>query len=52
MTAMDFNAKPQKAGGRCQKFSFGVDSVNKSLTLSPSMSHYGTGRSILYSVDQ
>ena len=52
MTVLGFNAEPKQAGSRCQKFSFGVYSVNKSLTLSPSMSHYGTGRSILSSVDQ
>ena len=35
MTVLGFNAEPIKAGSRCQKFSFGVYSVNKSLTLSP-----------------
>ena len=31
MTVLGFNAETQKAGGRCQKFSIGVYSVNKSL---------------------
>ena len=31
MTVLGFKAETQKAGGRCQKFSFGVYSVNKSL---------------------
>ena len=47
MIVLSVNAEPKKAGSRCQKFSFGAYSVNKSLTLSPFMSHYGTGRSIL-----
>ena len=46
MTVLGFNAETQKAGSRCQKFSLRVYSVNKSM-LSPSVSHYGTGRSIL-----
>ena len=55
MTVLGFNAETQKPGGRWQKFSLGVHSVNKSLnafTIQASMSHYGTGRSILSSVDQ
>ena len=31
MTVLGFNAETQKAGIRCQKFSVGVYSVNKSL---------------------
>ena len=45
MTVLAFYAVTQKAESRCQKFSLGVYSVNKSLNLSPSMSHYGSGRS-------
>ena len=31
MTVLGFDAEMQKAGSRCQKFSLGVYSVNKSL---------------------
>ena len=31
MTVLGFDAETQKAGSRCQKFSLGVYSVNKSL---------------------
>ena len=52
MTVLGFNAETQKAGSRCQKFLLGVYSINKSLNAFTIMSHYGTDRSILQSVEQ
>ena len=45
MTVLGFNAETQKTGSKCQKFSLGVYSVNKSLNAFTIMSHYGGGRS-------
>ena len=54
MTVLGFNAETQKAESRCQKFSLGVYSVNKSLNAFTIHVSYGSGRStgILWSVNQ